>query len=261
MDGALVVPVLTLRRLIMVGVIVLVMVLGAAVYVSPSPRVRAEKITVPKVIGPPTAVRKATVPSTTTVVAPSAPTTIATAPTTIATQPQPVATPQSMPPQSSYGCGPALTYLAAHAAPGFNFECPGYALGHQGLTCIDIANVCPDEALIVISDPCAAAYMNEASNSWVGEGLSTAPFDPFGNCPTVGISVSAPSQLAIPPDDGLGLDQETAMEPSQNTSQSSAQSVRYGTRQPDLGHGHARRRRKGHPSLVSRRVVRAAPKQ
>ncbi len=100
---------------------------------------------------------------------------------------------------SSYGCGPALTYLAAHAAPGFLFECPGYAFGHQGFTCIDIANVCPDEALIVISDPCPAAYMNEASNSLVAEGLSTAPFDPFGNCSTAGISGSAPNQVATPP--------------------------------------------------------------
>ena len=82
----------------------------------------------------------------------------------------------------SYGCGPALAYLAAHAAPGFRFECPGYALGHQAMTCIDVAGVCPGSHLIVIDVPCSAAYMNEASNSWVLEGLRQAPIDPYGYC-------------------------------------------------------------------------------
>ncbi len=85
-------------------------------------------------------------------------------------------------PTSTYGCGPALSYLAAHAAPGFRFECPGYALGHQAMTCIDVAGVCAGSHLIVIDVPCSAAYMNEASNSWVLEGLRQAPIDPYGYC-------------------------------------------------------------------------------
>jgi hypothetical protein len=85
-------------------------------------------------------------------------------------------------PPSGYGCGAALSYLAANAAPGFHFECPGYALGHQAMTCIDVAGVCSGTKLIAISDPCPAAYMNEASNSWVLEGLRQAPIDPFGYC-------------------------------------------------------------------------------
>lgn len=83
---------------------------------------------------------------------------------------------------SGYGCGPAIAYLSAHAAPGFRFECPAYSLGHQAMTCINVAGVCSGEKLITISDPCRAAYMNEASNSWVLEGLRSAPIDPYGYC-------------------------------------------------------------------------------
>ena len=91
----------------------------------------------------------------------------------------PVAPP---PPPSNYGCGPALAYLQVYAAPGFVFECPGYALGHEAMTCINIAGVCPGEKLIAIADPCQAAYMNEASNSWVLQGLRQGPIDPYGAC-------------------------------------------------------------------------------
>lgn len=83
---------------------------------------------------------------------------------------------------SGYGCAAALTYLQAHAAPGFTFECPGYAEGHQAMTCVNIAGVCPGAKLIAISIPCAAAYMNESSNSWVLSGKSDAPIDPYGYC-------------------------------------------------------------------------------
>jgi hypothetical protein len=96
----------------------------------------------------------------------------------VATTPQTVSSPAA----SSFGCGPALSYLSSHAAPGFQFECPGYALGHQAMTCINVAGVCPGSHLIVISDPCQAAYMNEASNSWVLEGRRQAPIDPYGYC-------------------------------------------------------------------------------
>jgi hypothetical protein len=81
-----------------------------------------------------------------------------------------------------YGCGPALAYLEAHAAPGFRFECPGWADGRQAMTCINIAGLCAGEELIAIADPCPAAYMNEASNSWVLTGRSHAPIDPYGYC-------------------------------------------------------------------------------
>jgi hypothetical protein len=80
------------------------------------------------------------------------------------------------------GCAAALAYLAAYSAPGFTFECPGPALGHQAMTCIDEPGVCANEHLIAIADPCPAAYMNEASNSWVVTGGSSAPIDPYGAC-------------------------------------------------------------------------------
>ncbi len=81
------------------------------------------------------------------------------------------------------GCGAALEYLAAYAAPGFAFECPGDALGHQAMTtCVSGVSRCSILRLIVIADPCPAAYMNEASNSWALLGTSDAPLDPYGSC-------------------------------------------------------------------------------
>jgi hypothetical protein len=83
---------------------------------------------------------------------------------------------------TAWGCDAALAYLSAYAAPGFSFECPGYAEGHEGMTCTNEPGVCPGENLIAINNPCPQAYMNEASNSWVAVGLSDAPIDPYGSC-------------------------------------------------------------------------------
>jgi hypothetical protein len=92
----------------------------------------------------------------------------------------PTTVPRKTPP--GFGCASARAWLAGHAAPGFRFECPGYALGHQAMTCADVPGVCPGERLIVISDPCPAAYMNEASNSWIVVGLRSGRLDPYGYC-------------------------------------------------------------------------------
>jgi hypothetical protein len=99
--------------------------------------------------------------------------------------PTPPPTPAALPARgaaTAYGCAAALAYLAAYSAAGFSFQCPGSALGHQAMTCIDEAGVCDNERLIAIADPCPAAYMNEASNSWVLTGASDAPIDPYGAC-------------------------------------------------------------------------------
>ena len=81
------------------------------------------------------------------------------------------------------GCSAALEYLNAYAAPGFAFECPGYAQGHQAMTtCVSATSPCSALRLIVIADPCPNAYMNEASNSWALIGASDAPLDPYGSC-------------------------------------------------------------------------------
>jgi hypothetical protein len=85
-------------------------------------------------------------------------------------------------PAPTGGCVAALAYLAAHAAPGFTFACPGNALGHQAMTCINEPGVCPDQKLIAIAVPCPASWMNEASNSWVLSGLASRPIDPYGYC-------------------------------------------------------------------------------
>jgi hypothetical protein len=138
------------------------------------------------------AVTTAPVPApTTTTTAP--PTTATTGPlptpatTTPAAQTPPVvqATPSVAAEPSGYGCAAALAYLAAHAAPGFSFECPGYADGNEAMTCVNHAPECSGEHLIVISDPCPAAYMNEAfnSNSWSdATDTFTQGIDPYGSC-------------------------------------------------------------------------------
>jgi len=88
------------------------------------------------------------------------------------------------------GCAAALSYLSANAAPGFQLICPGYADGAQALTCVGDAPCAPNQRMIVIADPCPAAYMNEAHNSWVldSKALGTPipggdpTIDPFGHC-------------------------------------------------------------------------------
>jgi hypothetical protein len=99
--------------------------------------------------------------------------------------------PVTQPPQGSqevhaasslgYGCAAADAYLEREANPAFAIRCPGYALGHEAMTCLNIPGVCPGTAVIIIADPCPQAYENEAWNSWH---LSTGPFDPYGWCAT-----------------------------------------------------------------------------
>lgn len=98
-----------------------------------------------------------------------------------AAEPAP-ATPSSPP---DYGCAAAIAYLTANANPEFTFTCPGYADGNEAMTCVNIAGLCGDEHVIVINDPCPAAYMNEAYNSqsWSdAQGRFTRPIDPYGAC-------------------------------------------------------------------------------
>ena len=112
-----------------------------------------------------TAVRAPT-PTTTTEPAPPAP---------------PAATPSAVqPPQS--GCDAALAYLRANANPAFTLDCPGNAYGHEAMTCINTAGFCSGSMVIAIADPCPAAYMNEAANSWILYGIRPGPIDPYGSC-------------------------------------------------------------------------------
>jgi hypothetical protein len=84
---------------------------------------------------------------------------------------------------TAWGCAAALAYLVAYAAKGFALECPGYAEGREAMTCMNQAAACPGTSVIAIADACPQAYMNEASNSLVLTGASTAPIDPYGPCP------------------------------------------------------------------------------
>jgi hypothetical protein len=98
---------------------------------------------------------------------------------------------------TAWGCSAALAYLQAYAAPGFALNCPGYAEGHEAMTCLhgtpQYPEACPTGPTIAISDPCPQAYMNESANSWLMTGqLSTeqqkfgasyGSIDPFGACP------------------------------------------------------------------------------
>jgi hypothetical protein len=88
--------------------------------------------------------------------------------------------PQGPTSPQGYGCQAALAYLQSHAAPGYQLVCPGYAEGHEAMTCDNWASICLGQKEIVISDPCPIAYMNEASNSLVFSHLSNARIDPFG---------------------------------------------------------------------------------
>jgi hypothetical protein len=55
-------------------------------------------------------------------------------------------------------------------------------MGREAMTCKNEPGICPDQLVIAIADPCPAAYMNEASNSWVLMGASAASLDPYGAC-------------------------------------------------------------------------------
>jgi hypothetical protein len=160
---------------------------------------------------------RTTVPSTTTTTTSTTTTTTTTTPTTApppaptpavlaaapVTPPPAPPPPPAAPALPAYGhatvwsCAAALAYLQAYAAPGFALDCPGYAEGHEAMTCLhgtpQYPDACPNGPTIAISDACPQAYMNESANSWylTGQlsveqqkfGVSYATIDPFGACP------------------------------------------------------------------------------
>jgi hypothetical protein len=155
--------------------------------------------------------RVSDVPAATTTTTPAPTTTTAPAPTTTTTTAPPATPPAvlaSTPPPAApalpsyghatvWGCTAALAYLQAYAAPGFALDCPGYAEGHEAMTCLhgtpQYPDACPNGPEIAISDACPEAYMNESANSWLltGQtateqakfGVSYDSIDPFGACP------------------------------------------------------------------------------
>jgi hypothetical protein len=122
------------------------------------------------------------------------------APAVLASTPPPAPAAPALPAYghaTAWGCAAALAYLQAYAAPGFALDCPGYAEGHEAMTCLHGTPQYPDACLngpeIAISDACPQAYMNESANSWLltGQsgteqakfGVSYGEIDPFGACP------------------------------------------------------------------------------
>lgn len=104
-----------------------------------------------------------------------------------ASAPSPPAPATSPPARYPSGCVAALLYLYVRAAPGFVASCPHPDGGYQATTtCVGAPQCQRGTAFIWIEDPCPAAYMNEASNSWVLLGRSSARIDPFGYCGETG---------------------------------------------------------------------------
>jgi hypothetical protein len=89
-----------------------------------------------------------------------------------------VATPAR--PMAASARAPASLCVAAIAAvearglfraAGFVVVCPGYALGHEGMTCMNVAGVCPGAREIVIHDPEPHVVANEFENSRIFSGI------------------------------------------------------------------------------------------
>ncbi len=99
----------------------------------------------------------------------------------IVSSPPAAATATSTAPAVTTSCADALSYLAAHAAPGFLASCdPGNSLGRYGYTCWNVAPECGDGGRVIhIACPAPFVYENEAHNSWalIGQG---ARIDPYG---------------------------------------------------------------------------------
>jgi hypothetical protein len=150
--------------------------------------------TVPKPVAPapvvaPTPAPKAPEPGTGRIapVTTPAPARVQAAP---APAPAPVAVPT--PPADPWNCATGAAYMAAHAAPGFLVDCPATVpRGAAALTGITQTSGLPQGgifgaeivgAVLIADTTCGAAWMNEASNTWVLTGQSSAPIDPFGPC-------------------------------------------------------------------------------
>lgn len=98
-------------------------------------------------------------------------------PTTPPSSPPPVlasATAQQRVSPATDTCGAVIAEVEArglYPAPGFTVVCPGYALGHEGMTCMNVPSVCPGHAEIVIHYVRAFVVANEFENSRIFAGV------------------------------------------------------------------------------------------
>jgi hypothetical protein len=69
---------------------------------------------------------------------------------------------------ASNPCSASIAEVEArglYPAPGFAVTCPGNALGHEGMTCLNISGICPGRAEIAISLAEPFVVANEFENS------------------------------------------------------------------------------------------------
>jgi hypothetical protein len=95
-------------------------------------------------------------------------------PTTRAPAPPPppsttVAAP-TPPPDSCAASIAAVEARGLYPAPGFAVICPGNALGHEGMTCMNEPGLCPAVSEIIISVPEPDVVANEFENSRIFAG-------------------------------------------------------------------------------------------
>jgi hypothetical protein len=79
------------------------------------------------------------------------------------------------PPAAASPCATAIAAVEGRGlspAAGFVVICPGFALGHEGMTCMHEPGICPGTEEIVIHDPEPFVVANEFENSRI---LAGAP--------------------------------------------------------------------------------------
>ena len=185
-------------RISRVSAVATALLLVLVVFAYTLPATRAHGVTLGQTVSAHSTAVSTTIPTklvqppvVSTTTAPVPPTSVP--PTAVSPTPTPPPPAQAPPPATAqpttapngYGCAAALAYLAANANPEFTVSCPGYADGNEAMTCVNHAPECAGEHIIVIADPCPAAYMNEAYNSqsWSDAlGEFTRPIDPYGGC-------------------------------------------------------------------------------
>lgn len=89
----------------------------------------------------------------------------------VAPPPVPITSRPVAPPVS--GCAAAIAAVEAkglYPAAGYIVSCPGNAQGREGMTCYNIASICPGQKTIAIADPTPYVVANEFENSLIISG-------------------------------------------------------------------------------------------
>jgi hypothetical protein len=103
--------------------------------------------------------------------APPMPLAAAPAPAATAAPPRPVVAAETSLVDPCPAAIAAVEARGLYPAPRFSVTCPGYALGHEGMTCLNVPGVCPGGREIVIHYPEAFVVANEFENSRILSGM------------------------------------------------------------------------------------------